>query len=79
MSNSVLIFSDSRNNQLKIEKKNAIALELKLNVSIYGKEWNDIGDILYNFGTDKNIDLYCTISDEQYDFLKKLLSPGQPE
>ena len=79
MSTQVLIFSDTRDQLLKIQKKDAIGLELKLNVSIYGHTWKDIGDILYNFGNGKNVDLLCNITDEQFDFLQSLNNPGEPE
>ena len=72
MSTQQLIFSDARKQTLKIEKKDAIPLELKLNVSKYGHLWKDIGDTLYNFGMHYNVDLNHTITNEQFDFLQAL-------
>ena len=72
MTERILLFRDNRSNVLKIRKKDSIPLELKLNLSKYGKAWRNIGDILYNFGCDKNIDLMCSITNEQYDFLDNL-------
>jgi len=76
MSKQILIFRDTRDQTLKIEKKNAIPLELKLNVSKHGHAWKDIGDTLYNFSKDRDIDLLCTITNEQFDFLKALTKPA---
>ena len=34
-------------------RQDAIALELKLNVTQYGHPWKHIGDVLYNYGVGK--------------------------
>ena len=56
-----------------LNKHESINLEIKLNVTKYGKDWSHIGDDLYNFGIckkdSKNI---INVSKEQYSFLHKL-------
>jgi len=54
-------------------QKEAIDLELKLNVTAYGHSWNYIGDALYNFGTNKpGAAALIVVSVAQYDFLEML-------
>ena len=71
MSSEILVFTNEIGETLQIERNSAIPLELKLNVSPYGKEWKNIGDILYNFGCNQNIDLCYLISNECFDFLTR--------
>ena len=59
---------------IELNHQEAIALELKLNTSKYGHEWKHIGDILYNFGTNReNAAKTLTVTTEQLNFLKTLL------
>ena len=53
-----------------VNQRKAIDLELKLNVTFYGRPWRNIGDVLYNYGTG-NLPSEHTllISKEQLDFL----------
>lgn len=54
--------------------RQAIEVELKLNVSPYGRTWLSIGDHLYNFGSaklDSQKDL--VVDSNQYNFLSGLI------
>lgn len=58
----------------EIDKEEAIQLELKLNVTQYGKQWSYIGDKLYAFGSgslSKSDDI-LVVSAQQYAFLEIL-------
>ena len=55
-----------------IQKKEAIDLEVKLNVSHYGKKWSIIGDYLYAFGIYTYPDTTLVISTEQMRILNVL-------
>ena len=64
--------------QLILPQSECILLELKLNVTKYGKSWSFIGDFLFDFGS-KNISadkMYksVTVTAEQYDFVELLMS-----
>ena len=53
----------------------AIQLELKLNVTRNGHAWSDIGDALFDFGTNKaNAVSKIVVTDEQFDFLVRIKS-----
>lgn len=53
--------------------QDAIDLELKLNVTKYGKKWSSIGDVLFDWGSRKHgaVDNYV-VSSEQLAYLKML-------
>lgn len=53
LKDELLILSVS-NSHIILTKDKAIDLELKLNLSPYGKTYSHIGDALYNFGTGRN-------------------------
>lgn len=58
--------------QFILDAKEAIDLELKLNVSAYGHEWKHIGDVLYNFGSKRSNDklrMTLEVEADQYKFL----------
>jgi hypothetical protein len=62
-----------------LNKRDAINLELKLNVTKYGRVWRPIGDALYNYGiSDDTVETAeYTVTPEQYTFLQMLnTKPG---
>ena len=61
----------------EIEKEEAIQLELKLNVTQYGKQWSYIGDKLYAFGSGSESDDIFVVSAQQYAFLELLQKFGR--
>ena len=68
----LLIADDKRS--IKLTQKESIDLELKLNVSAYGKMWTHIGDVLYKHGSSFQEEyMELAIGKEEYDFLLKLL------
>ena len=44
----------SGEDKITLNKKQCINLEIKFNVSKYGKEWSHIGDKLYYFANPRN-------------------------
>lgn len=56
---------------LHLSPKESIDLELKLNVSPYGRTWIKIGDALYKYGTQMEQNI-LVVSDQQYEYLKDL-------
>jgi hypothetical protein len=69
----MLRITDLINEPLELTKRaDAIMLELKLNVSQYGRQWSHIGDELFSYkdGEDKVI----KVTTDQYMFLKMLQS-----
>ena len=63
------------NNEQKFTIKNEeiLYLELKLNLSEYGKKWSDIGDYLFYFyHKEKNLNNILFVNDEQFKLLKNL-------
>ena len=68
----LLITDDKRS--FRLSQKESIDLELKLNVSAYGKMWTHIGDVLYKHGSSFQEEyMELAIGKEEYDFLLKLL------
>ena len=68
----LLIADDKRS--FRLSQKESIDLELKLNVSAYGKMWTHIGDVLYKHGSSFQEEyMELAIGKEEYDFLLKLL------
>ena len=62
-----------------LDKRGAINLELKLNVTKYGRVWRPIGEALYNYGvSDDEVEAAeYTVTTEQYTFLQMLnTKPG---
>ena len=56
-----------------IDSKEATALELKLNVTSKGKEWKEIGTVLFIIGTNRDdAKTRVIITPEQFAFLKML-------
>jgi hypothetical protein len=67
----MITISDSLQS-FSLDKRGAINLELKLNVTKYGRAWRPIGDALYNYGvSDEEIAEY-TVTPDQFTFLQML-------
>lgn len=65
---------------IKLNPQEAIALELKLNVSSKGHEWRHIGDSLFDFGSKKSsAQNFVSVSKEQMNFLQILDSKSSWE
>lgn len=60
--------------EFTVDKKAAIDLELKLNVTEYGRPWKHIGDVLYDYGSNRVRHELLTVDTHQYEFLKLLLT-----
>jgi hypothetical protein len=59
--------------QLKVNRGDAIRVELKLNTSQYGFKWVSIGDALFSFGSKKADALnILTVTKEQFDYLEEV-------
>lgn len=67
-----LTVTDSKSS-FELTRRNAIDLELKLNVTAYGHTWRPIGDHLYDFGACKlGASNMLVIETVQYEFLDML-------
>lgn len=55
-----------------VDTKQAIDLELKLNVTSKGKVWIHIGDHLFAYGTSKQCEPTLVVNNEQYALLQTL-------
>ena len=55
-----------------IDKDNALKLEVAFNLTEKGKDWSELGDILYNFSIDKKVEYDFKINQEQFHFLRNL-------
>ena len=63
------------NTSFILNEREAIDLELKLNVTDYGHLWRPIGDALYNYGSQNlNFLTNLVVTTEQLDFLIMLRS-----
>ena len=68
----ICVITDNKNSWA-IDSKEAIALELKLNVTSKAKEWKEIGDVLLIIGTNgDDAKTRVVITTEQFEFLKML-------
>jgi len=68
-----LINADNKDRCKLLTKKEVLSLELKLNVTKYGKKWSNLGDILFNFQGSATTNEELTITQEQFDFFEVLL------
>ena len=60
--------------QVRLDYEDSIDLELKLNVSAYGKKWSHIGDMLYAYGTKIKGKIWeFEVEKEELQFLIRLL------
>lgn len=55
-----------------IDKLNSNKLEVALNLTDKGKEWRELGDILYDFSIGKDVELNWNIDKEQFHYLRVL-------
>ena len=55
-----------------IDKLNANKLEIAFNLTDKGKEWRELGDILYDFSIGKDVELNWNIDKEQFHYLRVL-------
>jgi hypothetical protein len=57
---------------LKVNKKEAIRMELNLNKSQHKREWIHLGDALFEFGSNKKDISILTVTTEQFLFLEEI-------
>ena len=70
----MLTLTDS-NTSFILNEREAIDLEVKLNVTEYGRPWRSIGDVLYNYGMqNSNFVTNLLVTTEQLNFLIMLRS-----
>jgi hypothetical protein len=68
----IIITNNSRN--IELSRQDAIQLELKLNVSSKGHELKEVGDVLFNFGSNRSDESYYTVNNYVFEFLEKLMN-----
>ena len=68
-----IINVDNKDSFKLLTKKEVLSLELKLNVTKYGKKWSKLGDILFNFQASSTTNEELLITQEQFDFFEVLL------
>lgn len=68
-----LINIDDKDSYKLLTKKEVLSLELKLNVTKYGKKWSNLGDILFNFQASSTTNEELLITQEQFKFFDVLL------
>jgi hypothetical protein len=66
-----LIITDGAQS-IKVNRKDAIRMELKLNVSPYKRSWIDIGDALFEYGSKNNGSVTLKVTEEQFVFLEEM-------
>ena len=66
-----LIITDGTQS-IKVNRKDAIRMELKLNVSQHKRSWIDIGDALFEFGSKKDGSKVLKVTEEQFKFLEEM-------
>jgi len=70
-----LTIKDYSNETIELTNRQAIDLELKLNVTSKGHEWKHIGDVLFNFGNENQHAIFeYTVTPIQMEFLKMLMT-----
>jgi len=75
-----LIITTNDFETIQLDTKQSIDLELKLNVTTKGHEWKHIGDVLFNFGSNKPEAVNTfTVTTEQFNFLKLLMTKSSWE
>lgn len=68
-----IINGDNKDEYYELSKREALDLELKLNVSKNGKVWRNIGDILFNFQATANTNDELVVTQQQFEYLSMLL------
>ena len=66
-----LIITDGAQS-IKVNRKDAIRMELKLNVSQHKRSWIDIGDALFEHGSKKDGSMTLKVTEEQFVFLEEM-------
>ena len=62
-----------------IKDREILNMELKLNITEYGKAWSHIGDHLFDFYNQKNLNNILIVDDDQFKFLKDLSEKNYQE
>ena len=57
---------------IKVNKGDAIRMELKINKSEHKRAWIHIGDALFDFGSNKKEATILNVTTEQYLFLEEM-------
>jgi hypothetical protein len=60
---------------MKVTQEQALQLELKINLSPYGRSWKTLGDSFYNFFKNPYVNLNTDVTPQQYDYLQRELIP----
>jgi hypothetical protein len=69
------IKDDETYETIELTEKEAIDVELKLNVTSKGHEWKHIGDVLFNFGSNNQEAIFeYTVTSIQMEFIKMLMT-----
>jgi hypothetical protein len=69
------IKEDETYETIELTEKEAIDVELKLNVTSKGHEWKHIGDVLFNFGSNNEAAVFeYTVTSIQMEFIKMLMT-----
>lgn len=66
-----LIITDG-DSSIKVNRGDAIRMELKLNISEHKRSWIDIGDALFDFGSKKDGSKVLKVTEEQFKFLEEM-------
>jgi len=67
--------ADETYEAIELTEKEAIDVELKLNVTSKGLEWKHIGDVLFNFGSNNKEAVFeYTVTSIQMEFIKMLIT-----
>lgn len=61
-----MIVQDPSENSLELSRKEALNLELRLNISEYGHLWSDLGDMLYDYAIEKTTPKKISVSTFQF-------------
>jgi len=65
-----MLLQDPSENILDLSRKQALQLELRLNISEYGNLWSELGDILYDYAIEKTTPKKMSVSTFQFIVLK---------
>ena len=65
-----MIVQDSSKNSLELSRKEALKVELRLNISEYGNLWSQLGDTLYEYAIEKSTPKIMSVSTFQFIVLK---------
>ena len=57
-----MIVQDPSKNSLELSRKEALQLELRLNISEYGNLWSQLGDTLYEYAIEKSTPKIMSVS-----------------